>query len=273
MKACIFLINTILLSLSFDSISKTVLPTKTPKIAIIIDDIGYRKTDFSALALAGQFTYSVVPYAPFTQKMAQLAHDSNREVMGHIPMEALSNNHLLGKGALRLSMNEEETRAQVRDILANIPFISGINNHMGSHFTTKFENLSWMMDELAKKDLYFLDSKTTVYSMAERAAVKYGVPTGHRHVFLDNNLDTAYLSQQFNKLIEIAKKYNQAVAIAHPHPQSIAFLQGKSEYLKSIGIDLVPVSSLLPEMTRLAQGSHIRNPVNKRFKAATVMVD
>jgi len=273
MKTCIILINTILLSLSFNSFSQTSLPTPVPKIAIIIDDIGYRKTDFSALALSGQFTYSVVPYAPFTQKMAQLAHNSNREVMGHIPMEALNNNHLLGKGALRLSMNEQQTRAQVRDILANIPFISGINNHMGSHFTTKFENLSWMMDELAKKDLYFLDSKTTVYSMAERAAVKYGVPTGHRHIFLDNNLDSEYLNQQFNKLIAIAKKHNHAVAIAHPHPQSIAFLQGKAEYLKSIGIDLVPVSNLLPETTRIAQGNHIRNRGNKRFKAATVMAD
>lgn len=267
MKVCIILINTILLSLSFNSFSQTSLPTNTPKIAIIIDDIGYRKTDFSALALSGQFTYSIVPYAPFTQKMAQLAHDSNREVMGHIPMEALNNNHLLGKGALKLNMTEEQTRAQVRDILANIPFVSGINNHMGSHFTTKFENLSWMMDELAKKDLYFLDSKTTIYSMAERAAIKYGIPTGHRHIFLDNNLDNNYLSQQFKKLIAIANKHNHAVAIAHPHPQTIAFLKDKAKYLKSIGIDLVPVSHLLPEMTRLAQGDHIRHRGNKRFKA------
>lgn len=270
MKACLVLISTVLLGLSFDSFSQTSLPATTPKIAIIIDDIGYRKTDFAALALSGQFTYSVVPYAPFTQKMAQLAHDSNREVMGHIPMEALNNNHLLGKGALKLNMSEEQTRAQVRDILANIPFVSGINNHMGSHFTTKLENLSWMMDELAQKDLYFLDSKTTAYSKAEQAAVKYGVATGHRHVFLDNSLDKEYLNQQFNKLIKIAKKHNHAVAIAHPHPQSIAFLHGKADYLKSIGIDLVPVSNLLPEMTRQAKNKHLKYNENKRFSATTM---
>lgn len=241
-----------------------------PKIAIIIDDIGYRKTDFSALQLPGQFTYSVVPFAPYTRTIANSVHESKREVMAHIPMEAIHNNHLLGKGALKVAMSEGHTRAMVREIIINIPFVSGINNHMGSHFTTQSTQLSWLMDELSQQDLYFLDSKTTAYSQAEKVAVEHGLRTGHRHVFLDNQLEYSYLDKQFKKLVAIAKQYNQAIAIAHPHPQSIAFLKAKAAQLDEMGIELVPVSELLPEMTRLARARYLKKSNNnKRFVRAT----
>ena len=242
----------------------------TPKIAIIIDDIGYRKTDFSALALQGQFTFSVVPYAPYTQTIANAVYQSKREVMAHIPMEAKHNNHLLGEGALKVIMGEHETRSLVRDILENIPHVSGINNHMGSYFTTQSKQLSWLMDELSHQGLYFLDSKTTPYSLAEKIAVQYGLQTGHRHIFLDNQLDYDYLDKQFNQLIAIAKQHKQAIAIAHPHPQSIAFLKNKESELESLGIKLVSVSKLLPETTRLARARHLKSSANKRFVSAAM---
>lgn len=248
----------IVFSLSVNFFGQAAPTQNTPQIAIIIDDIGYRKSDFSVLDLPGQFTFAIVPYAPYTKEIATLAHKSQREVMAHLPMEALTNNNLLGKGALRVSMNEEQTRQQVRNALTDIPYVSGINNHMGSHFTTQPKHLGWLMDELAQKDLFFLDSKTTSDSMAEQVALQHGVPTGHRHVFLDNQLDEVYLNKQFNQLIKIAERYNHAIAIAHPHPQSIAFLQNKIAQLQSMGINLVPVSDLLPEMTRIAQEKQLK---------------
>lgn len=263
-----FTIAIIGISTSLFSFSNTI--NSSPKIAIIIDDIGYRKTDFSALSLDGQFTYAIVPYAPHTQTIANAVHNSQREVMAHVPMEAVDNNHLLGKGALRVEMSEQETRQKIRDILNNIPNVSGINNHMGSRFTTHPKQLGWLMDELSQQQLYFLDSKTTAYSMAERVAVRHGLRTGHRHIFLDNQLDKEYLTKQFNKLVAISKRYNYAIAIAHPHPQSIAFLREKVETLKALGIELVPVSALLPEMTRVARARHLeKSSANKRFISAT----
>ena len=273
MKARILLISTLALFCCLLS-TVSIANDNSPKIAIIIDDIGYRKTDFSALALQGQFTYSVVPFAPYTRTIANAVHDSDREVMAHIPMEAIHNNHLLGKGALKLAMTEQQTRQQVQDILKEIPYVSGINNHMGSQFTTKPKNLGWLMDELSQQQLYFLDSKTTAYSMAEKVAVEHGLRTGHRHIFLDNQLDQAYLSQQFDHLIKIARKHKYAIAIAHPHPQSISFLKGISAKLSELGVELVPVSTLLPEMTRIARVRHLNNKssANKRYTGAAVVL-
>lgn len=273
MKARILLISTLTIVFCLLS-TASIANDNSPKIAIIIDDIGYRKTDFSALALQGQFTYSVVPFAPYTRTIANAVHDSDREVMAHIPMEAIHNNHLLGKGALKLAMTEQQTRQQVQDILKEIPYVSGINNHMGSQFTTKPKNLGWLMDELSQQQLYFLDSKTTAYSMAEKVAVEHGLRTGHRHIFLDNQLDQAYLAQQFDHLIKIAKRHKYAIAIAHPHPQSISFLKGISAKLAELGVELVPVSTLLPEMTRIARVRHLNNKSgsNKRYVGATAIL-
>ncbi|OIQ47177.1 MAG: hypothetical protein BM565_07950 [Gammaproteobacteria bacterium MedPE] len=273
MKARILLISTLTIVFCLLS-TASIANDNSPKIAIIIDDIGYRKTDFSALALQGQFTYSVVPFAPYTRTIANAVHDSDREVMAHIPMEAIHNNHLLGKGALKLAMTEQQTRQQVQDILKEIPYVSGINNHMGSQFTTKPKNLGWLMDELSQQQLYFLDSKTTAYSMAEKVAVEHGLRTGHRHIFLDNQLDQAYLAQQFDHLIKIAKRHKYAIAIAHPHPQSISFLKGISAKLLALGVELVPVSTLLPEMTRIARVRHLNNKssANKRYTGAAAVL-
>jgi len=216
------------------------------KIAIVIDDIGYRASDREAVRLQGQFTYSILPFAPLTQQLAQAVHHSKREAMLHLPMEAMSGNRMLGRGALFTDMDEKTMRAAINEALDNVPYTQGINNHMGSKFTTAEQPLRWLMDELKQRDLYFLDSKTTPRSLAEASAKRIGLATAHRHIFLDNQRDHQYLTQQFNRLLRIAKSNSYAIAIAHPHPETIAFLQNIGDRLKQENIELVPFSQILP---------------------------
>lgn len=223
-----------------------------PQVAIVIDDIGYRDTDRQAIALKGQFTYAIVPFAPLTKPLAHSVNASEREVIAHFPMEALSNNHLLGKGALLTDMDEATTRRQIKLSLDDIPYARGINNHMGSKYTTQSRSLAWLMDELNKRNMYFLDSKTTPFSLAESSAATHGLRTAHRHIFLDNQLDAEYLNKQFKRLLNIAKKNHYAIAIAHPHPQTIKFLATIGQRLKQHNIDLVPLSMVLPMATAKA---------------------
>jgi len=216
-----------------------------PKIAIVIDDIGYRASDQAAVDLKGQFTFAIIPFAPLTQKLAQAIHDSKRESIVHFPMEAFNDNHLLGKGALYADMDEATVRATVKRSLENVPYAHGINNHMGSKFTTASQPLSWLMDELKQRDFYFLDSRTTAQSVAEQSALASGIKTAHRHIFLDNQRDHQYLAAQFKRLLAIAQSNRYAIAIAHPHPETIAFLNSIHDTLVSENIDLVPLSKLL----------------------------
>jgi polysaccharide deacetylase 2 family uncharacterized protein YibQ len=216
---------------------------KFARIAIVIDDIGYRYTDKDVLSLPGAITYSILPHTPYGKTIAMAANANHKEVLLHIPMEA-ENGKKLGPGALTSTMNKAEIYASLNKSLAEVPFAIGINNHMGSHLTQLVEPMSWTMGFLKQHHLLFLDSKTSLYSKASMIAQKLGVPVKGRHVFLDNQLTDKYINKQFQSLIKHAQAQHFAIAIAHPHPETIQALIRLIPTLQQNNIELVPLSTL-----------------------------
>lgn len=217
-----------------------------PRIAIIIDDIGYQRSDLDMVALPYPLTIAVLPYTPFGQRSAQLAFSQRKDVMLHMPMQA-SNNKALGPGGLTQDMSRAEFLQELDAALSDIPYAIGVNNHMGSLLTELDQPMSWLMQHLKQRQLFFVDSLTTVQSRARYQAQRYGVTNLSRHVFLDNDVSEEALQQQFDLLIRIAKRHQRAIAIAHPYPETYAFLKQKLAELPGLGVELVPVSSLLPK--------------------------
>ncbi|WP_371187689.1 divergent polysaccharide deacetylase family protein [Thalassotalea maritima] len=224
------------------------------KLAIVIDDIGYRASDRDTLALPKEVTLSVLPHTPFGRDLAILANAQQREVLLHVPMQSVYN-LLLGPGALTSDMDEASVRKTLEASIADIPYVIGINNHMGSLLTQKFEPMSWTMRFLKEKQLFFLDSKTSANSQAQQVAQRQGVPSLHRHIFLDNKRNEAYIERQFYKMLEMSKQNQQTVAIAHPHPPTIRVLKRMLPLLQKHRIDLVSISELLPTQQYASQHS------------------
>lgn len=224
---------------SFTNISQA----QVNRIAIVIDDIGYRNTDQNALSLPGEITYSILPHTPFGKKIAIEANAKQKDVMLHIPMEA-ENGKKLGPGALTSTMNQQEILASLQGSLAEIPFAIGINNHMGSLLTQLHYPMTWTMNFLKDNNLLFLDSKTSPNSKASDIAKIVGVPVKNRHIFLDNQLSEHYITKQFLELIKHAKSQKVAIAIAHPHPETIHILKRLIPTLIKNNIELVPLSAL-----------------------------
>lgn len=218
------------------------------KVAIIIDDMGYRATDKYALSLPGNITYSFLPHTTYGRKLAVQANIKKHDILIHIPMES-QNRKKLGPGALTSNMNEQAYTESLTKSLADIPFAIGINNHMGSYLTQLYKPMVWTMLFLKHNNLLFLDSKTSPNSQAEQAAIDYGVPVKARHIFLDNELDEEYITGQFKQMIAFSKKHEIAIAIAHPHPETIAVLTKLIPTLSSHNIRLVSLSSLYPKTT------------------------
>ncbi|RZF92569.1 divergent polysaccharide deacetylase family protein [Pseudoalteromonas sp. CO302Y] len=215
------------------------------QIAIVIDDIGYHQRDLDILNLPGQVTFSVLPHTPYAQTFAERASKINKELLLHIPMQALDNSKALGPGALTESMSKSELQATLGHALASLPQVKGVNNHMGSELTQLTEPMKWTMEVLKKRGLYFLDSRTTSQSEAQNAANFYGVANVSRHVFLDNVVTTQQLTQQLEELKVKAEHFNYAIAIAHPYPETVAFLQEALPELEKQGYQLVPLSQLV----------------------------
>ena len=216
---------------------------QTSRIAIVIDDIGYRATDAEALTLPVNTTFSFLPHTPYGKKLALVANERQSDVLLHIPMEA-NNGKRMGPGGLHSSMNERSIRDSLQQSFDEIPFAIGINNHMGSLLTNKTEHMTWTMRYLKDNNRIFLDSRTSKGSVASSIAKQLGVPTLSRQVFLDNRLSGPYINNQFKQLLKVAKKKGSAIGIAHPHPESVKALTKLLATLDANNVELVPISQL-----------------------------
>jgi polysaccharide deacetylase 2 family uncharacterized protein YibQ len=241
---------------------------KPARIAIVIDDLGYRSTDKHALLLPGAITYSILPHTPYGKTIAIKANGNHKEVLLHIPMEA-ENGKKLGPGALTSKMNRSEVYDSLNASLAEVPFAIGINNHMGSHLTQLAKPMSWTMGFLKQHHLLFLDSKTSPYSKASTIAQEMGVPVKGRHIFLDNQLTEQYINKQFQLLIKHAQTQHFAIAIAHPHPETIQALLRLIPTLKKNNIELVPLSTLYSIPTNSPMRIANKKSIEKKTFGAT----
>lgn len=219
---------------------------KNIKIAIIIDDIGTNLAHGNrVLKLPNKVALSILPFTRYAKTFAQKASQSGHPVLVHIPMEAESNNELLGPGALRENMEFWAFIKQLRKDLVSLPQAEGVNNHMGSKLTKESTQMQWLMALLKWQNLYFIDSRTTKETVAEKAAHQFGVKATSRDVFLDDNQNQAAINYQFDRLLSIAKKQGSAVAIGHPHDETLKVLEQRLPELKSKGVELVSIRELI----------------------------
>lgn len=217
-----------------------------PVVGIIIDDLGDRgDTGEQAVDLPGPVTCSFLPHTPYAKRLAIQAHKRGKEVMLHLPMEAITGNRL-GPGGVTLDMSRKEFVSTVRSDLASVPYARGINNHMGSLLTRHPGDMGWLMEEMATLGgLYFVDSRTTVKTVALRVARENRVPSVSRDVFLDDVRDPRAIRKQLMRLFSIARHTGKAVGIGHPHPETLGVLNEIIPRLHEYGIRLVPMSELI----------------------------
>lgn len=216
-----------------------------PRIAIIIDDIGYnRKAGEKAVNLPGAITYAVIPFTPFGRKLAEQAHAANKEVILHLPMES-TNGQKLDIGGITTRQSKWEVKDRLNNSLNNLPFAVGFNNHMGSMLTADEKAMTWIMEEVADTPLFFIDSMTNPHSIAYETANAFGVPSLRRDVFLDADPSPERIEKAFQQLLRIAKRMGSAIAIAHPYPTTLEFLHSTLPEFDSHGVKLVSVSELV----------------------------
>lgn len=222
-------------------------------VSIIIDDLGYSlERGRQAIEIPAALTYSVLPQTPYGEPLAELAHRHGKEVLLHLPMEG-SRLDANEPDSLNQRMSEAVFRGTLQSQLDSVPYVVGVNNHMGSMLTPRSLQMNWLMEELAGRSLFFVDSRTTAATVAPLAAQRHNVPFLQRDVFLDNIRDGASIRAAFLRLVHLAKERNGAVAIAHPHPETLSVLAELLPELAEHRLKLVNMS----EQIRL-RGQHLR---------------
>ena len=217
-----------------------------PRLAIVIDDVGISKAPIKKLiALGMPLTFAILPRQLHSTELANLINEAGYEIIIHIPMEPEDvNENNPGKSALLLSQSDETIRKTVKEMISEMPQAAGTSNHMGSKFTKDYDKMRTLLEEIKSSGLYFLDSRTTADSVAFKLAQQMGVKSSSRRVFIDNERDTEAIKNELRRAIRYALKKGEAVAIGHPHKQTIIALSEMKEAIKNAGIELVPASSL-----------------------------
>jgi polysaccharide deacetylase 2 family uncharacterized protein YibQ len=224
-------------------------PQAKSQVAIIIDDIGYRlDSGLKAARFPAPLTLAILPFSPNGRKLAALGFLEGKTIMMHVPMSNIQQTQL-EPGGLTEQMDKATLISALRNSLTTIPYVTGINNHMGSRLTQLPQTMNWVMEELKQQDLFFIDSRTTADSCAWSAAQKHQLPTNKRDVFLDNERSPEAINKQLDQLILLARKNGSAVAIGHPYPETMAALKERIPQLNRQGITLVPIDQLLVTVT------------------------
>lgn len=215
-----------------------------PTIAIIIDDMGHNLEEGERLARIEQpLTLAFLPYRRHTVGLAKLAHRQHKEIMLHAPM-ANTRDFALGPGGLTSDMDENSMALTLRRALQSIPYVQGVNNHMGSLLTQKLQPMDWVMRELRQYPLYFVDSRTIASSVAGEVAEAYQIPSLTRDVFLDHEQTEEFVDRQFKLLIQRARKNGSAIGIGHPHKVTVDYLEKHLPELDAQGVAIATVSGL-----------------------------
>ena len=234
-------------------------PANAEKFAsIIIDDVGNNlKNGQGIIELPVALTIAILPKTSYAKELARLAAKNHKEVMLHLPMQSVEH-HKHSPGTLDLHMTKSEFKKQLRLNLNSVPYVRGINNHMGSLLTRHPGHMRWLMNELSQQGgLYFIDSRTTSKSIAEKIATEYKIPNLSRDFFLDPDDKENTLRQQFDRFINKINQRGYALAIAHPYPKTIKFLQDNIKELNEQGITLLPVSQLISKTTKKRENKHV----------------
>lgn len=213
------------------------------KLAIVIDDIGYRpKEDGAILAMPKAVSVAIIPVAPYAKQRNEDAKRQGRDVLIHLPMQPLGQQHIEA-GGLTLGMTQAQVKERVNNAKTTVSAAIGLNNHMGSAATADSALMTNLMIALREQHLFFLDSRTIGRSVAGKMAKQQGVKALERHIFLDDSDLYADVQRQFQAAIQYARKHGTAIAIGHPRKNTIDVLQQGLRNLPS-DIQLVGMGSL-----------------------------
>ena len=246
-KTTAFSIGSLLGLHSFSCAFASDMPSQEPRIALIIDDIGFSRSRLDMfLEIDTVMTFAILPRLPMSLLLAEEIHSLGYEIMLHQPMEPIDSTIDPGPGALYVGDDEDKIIMTVEENISEFPFATGVNNHMGSRFTECQREMKDVIKTLKNRGLFFVDSLTTTHSKGYQTAKSLNVASVKRNIFLDSVLEVSIIRRQLERLKEHALRTGSAIGIGHPFPETAEAIALFSGSLVASNIKMVKMSSLIP---------------------------
>ena len=207
-------------------------PDQRPKLAIIIDDVSFTQDVQAIKALGMNVTMSFLPPNAIHPNSAKLAA-KEPFYMVHLPMEAMHFNHA-EPITLKVNDSQQIIMNRVAKIVSLFPRVQYINNHTGSKFTSNEVAMNRLVFALNKYHIHFIDSRTIAETTVPKVMKEYGQRYVARDVFLDHKMEVPYVKKQIAEAVRIAKEKGFAIAIGHPHKNTLEALEESKALLSQV---------------------------------------
>ena len=190
---------------------------KGATLVFIFDDGGQSLSDLQHyLDLPFPVDVAVLPRLSHSVESARRVRASGRhELLLHQPMQARNLSVDPGPGAITPAMGTTEIDALVRENLAQVGPVAGMNNHEGSLVTESKIQVGKVIEICQKQGIFFLDSRTSANTAAPQAALELGARIWERDVFLDNTQSRPDILGQIQRGLDVANKKGYAIMIGH----------------------------------------------------------
>ena len=205
-------------------------------LSLIIDDVGYDLRALERLiALPYTITVSILPDAPYAREAAMMAHQHGMTVMLHMPMQTANPKYQqkMEKFYLHQDMDKQTFTSVFEAALAKVPYVEGVNNHMGSQLTSDQQSMDWLMTLCKKHDLFFIDSRTSATSVGAETAQQSGIHWNTRDVFLDHSIAPNALQHAWDSMLSCVQRNDTCIMLAHPHRETLNFLENNAQGLNT----------------------------------------
>lgn len=206
-----------------------------PKIALIFDDLGESLSDLKEIYSLGiPLTISVIPNLKFSKNIAHIGSRCGFSVFIHLPLEPTDGQpYKTDKYRFITSdLSKREVISLLRQYLNSIRIAIGVNNHMGSKTTQDRRLMKIILGEVKRKGLIFVDSRTSLESIAYDEAYKMDLICGYNHGFLDAVDDIRVIRERMENLIAAAKEKGKIIIIGHPKKNTLKFLKAQLPLLR-----------------------------------------
>ncbi|RKZ28063.1 hypothetical protein DRQ26_01910 [bacterium] len=219
-------------------------------VALLIDDFGYYPVPIAKkfFELGIKFDASILPQGEYTQYiLRELKNYDKIERMVHIPMEPKNYPKVdPGGGAIFVSMTDHEILRQAEKDISAIPGAVGANNHMGSRATENKRVMYQVLRAVRDAGLFWVDSRTTPYSVSEEVAITMKIPAVHIDHIIDPPIISAdEIEQRLYRYCLDARRMPAMIINCHSSDTTYQILKKNLPTLKKYGIEFITVSEAI----------------------------
>lgn len=223
--------------------------TNHPRLALLVDGFGHRNlADSEALLDFGRgITVAIPPSATGARDLAERCRQKGIEVIVALPMEDYDYPRGdPGEGGILVDMSERQIRERVGRAWDQLGGAKGAHTWMGSLAVEDRNVMRSILEEVRRRQGYFVESTRSTYSVVAAVAAELEVPTAR----LRNNIDAgggplAGITANLEELAKQARKRGAAIGLIHPQPATVQALRRLLPLWAAEGLEVVPLSELV----------------------------